>query len=58
MGFFGISSTLIDVHTLPGKLALACFCKQQTEGLRVGCGGMGVWVVGGMGGWREKVRGL
>ncbi len=26
-----ISSTLIDAHTLPG----------QTEGLRVGCGGMG-----------------
>ena len=30
-GFFGISSTLIDVHTLPG----------QTEGLKVGCIGMG-----------------
>ena len=30
-GFFGISSTLIDAHTLPG----------QTEGLKVGCGGMG-----------------
>ena len=29
MGFFGISSTLIDAHTLPG----------QTEGLKVGCGG-------------------
>ena len=29
--FFGISSTLIDAHTLPG----------QTEGLKVGCGGMG-----------------
>ena len=30
-GFFGISSTLIDAHTLPG----------QTEGLKVGCIGMG-----------------
>jgi len=29
--FFGISSTLIDAHTLPG----------QTEGLKVGCIGMG-----------------
>jgi hypothetical protein len=28
-GFFGISSTLIIDHTLPG----------QTEGLKVGCGG-------------------
>jgi hypothetical protein len=27
--FFGIGSTLINAHTLPG----------QTEGLRVGCGG-------------------
>ena len=35
--FFGISSTLIDDHTLPG----------QTEGLKVGCGGMG----GQVGGW-------
>jgi hypothetical protein len=33
-GFFGIGSTLINAHTLPG----------QTEGLRVGCGGMGGWV--------------
>ena len=37
-GIFGISSTLIDAHTLPG----------QTEGLKVGCGGMG-------GGKGEKV---
>ena len=29
MGFFGIGSTLIHAHTLPG----------QTEGLKVGCGG-------------------
>ena len=29
MVFFGISSTLIDAHTLPG----------QTVGLKVGCGG-------------------
>jgi hypothetical protein len=28
-GFFGIGSTLINDHTLPG----------QTEGLKVGCGG-------------------
>ena len=46
MGFFGMGSTLIDAHTLPG----------QTEGLRVGCGGMG----GGVGwlrrdGWFAKV---
>ena len=34
-GFFGTGSTLINSHTLPG----------QTEGLKVGCGGMGVWVV-------------
>ena len=32
MGFFGISSTLIDAHTLPGKLALAC----RRVGLRNG----------------------
>ena len=31
MGFFGMGSTLIDAHTLPG----------QTEGLKVGCIGMG-----------------
>ena len=31
-GFFGINSTLIDAHTLPG----------QTEGLRVGCGWVGM----------------
>jgi hypothetical protein len=31
VGFFGIGSTLIDAHTLPG----------QTEGLKVCCGGMG-----------------
>ena len=46
--FFGISSTLIDAHTLPG----------QTEGLKVGCGGKNKvfikpltlgWAVGGMG---------
>jgi hypothetical protein len=40
-GFFGIGSTLIHAHTLPGKLALARFSVQQTEGLKVGCGGMG-----------------
>ena len=34
--FFGIGSTLIDAHTLPG----------QTEGLRVGCGGIGGWTGG------------
>ena len=42
-----ISSTLIDAHTLPG----------QTEGLKVGCGGMGGWVgCGGMGGWVGWLR--
>jgi hypothetical protein len=50
VGFFGIGSTLIHAHTLHG----------QTEGLKVGCGGMGgrrdgwevceVWVGGRMGG--------
>ena len=40
-GFFGISSTLIDAHTLPG----------QTEGLKFGCGGMGGRRDGRMGGW-------
>ena len=48
-GFFGISSTLIDAHTLPG----------QTEGLKVGCGGMGGWVGlrnGWMGGFRDGRR--
>jgi hypothetical protein len=47
-GFFGISSTLIIDHTLPG----------QTEGLKVGCGGMGGRCVryGWIGGQREKVR--
>jgi len=67
--FFGICSTLIDARTLPGKLALAC-CKQQTEGLKVGCGwvgrGMGLrWSVGkggvkglsSRGEVREKVKG-
>ena len=43
MVFFGISSTLIDAHTLSG----------QTEGLKVGCGGMGGWADGWMGGWAD-----
>ena len=51
MGFvFRISSTLIDTHTLPG----------QTEGLKVGCGGMGGWVGlrnGRMGGFKEWADG-
>ena len=42
-GIFRISSTLIDVHTLPG----------QTEGLKVGCGGMGGRRDGWMGGLRR-----
>ena len=42
MGFFGISSTLIDAHTLPG----------QTEGLK---GGFKEWVAGGMGGWQKLI---
>ena len=41
--FFGISSTLIDAHTLSG----------QTEVLKVGCG----WVGGGMGGFKEWADG-
>ena len=51
-------STLIDVHTLPGKLALARFSVQQTEGLKVGCGEMRGWVSGGMGGWVGGGKGL
>jgi hypothetical protein len=44
--FFGFGSTLIDAHTLPG----------QTEGLKVGCGGMGGWVgCGGMGGLQKLI---
>ena len=58
MGFFGMGSTLIDVHTLPGKLALARFSVQQTEGLKVGCGEMRGWVSGGMGGWVGGGMGL
>ena len=38
-GFFGISSTLIDAHTLPGQKACVCALMQATEGLKVGCGG-------------------
>ena len=49
MGFFGISSTLIDAHTLPGKLALAC----RRVGLRNGW--MGGWVGGGMSGYKGGV---
>jgi hypothetical protein len=41
-GFFGIGSTLINAHTLPG----------QTEGLKVGCGMGGRWD-GCMGGRRN-----
>ena len=40
-GFFGISSTLIDAHTLPGQKACVCALMQATEGLKVGCIGMG-----------------
>ena len=52
-GFFGISSTLIDAHTLPGQKACVCALMQATEGLKVGCG----WVGGGMGGFKEWVGG-
>ena len=41
-GFFGIGSTLIDAHTLPGQKACVCALMRATEGLKVGCGGMGV----------------
>ena len=47
MGFFGMGSTLIDAHTLPGQKACVCALMRATEGLKVGCIGMG----GGMGGW-------
>ena len=33
--FLDYSSTLIAAQTLPGKLALACFSEQQTEGVKV-----------------------
>jgi hypothetical protein len=42
VGFFGIGSTLINAHTLPG----------QTEGVKVGCGMGGRWD-GCMGGRRN-----
>jgi hypothetical protein len=38
----------------PGKLALACFCRQQTEGLK---GGFKEWVDGWMSGFKEWVDG-
>ncbi len=44
MGFFWVLLNTINDHTLPG----------QTEGLKVGCGGMGGWSVGWVGlrnGW-------
>ena len=43
MGFFGMGSTLIDAHTLPG----------QTEGLRVGCGKNKVFIKPLALGWAE-----
>ena len=43
-GFFGIGSTLINSHTLPG----------QTEGLKVGCGGKNkVFIKSLVLGWAE-----
>ena len=39
MVFFGISSTLIDAHTLPGQKACVCALMRATEGLKVGCVG-------------------
>ena len=47
MVFFGIGSASIRSTVITG----------QTEGLRVGCGGMGGWVDGWMGGFREWVDG-
>jgi len=47
--FFGISSTLIDAHTLSGQKACVCALMRATEGLKVGCG----WVDGGMSGWAD-----
>jgi hypothetical protein len=52
VGFFGFGSTLIDAHTLPGKLALAC--KQQTEGLEVGCGKTKGFIKTKSLGWAEE----
>jgi hypothetical protein len=54
--FFGISSTLIDAHTLSGQKACVCALMRATEGLKVGCGGMGGWVGlrnGRMGGFKS-----
>ena len=42
MGFFGFGSTAIRSTVITGKLALARFSVQQTEGLKVGCEGMGL----------------
>ena len=53
MVFFGISSTLIDAHTLSGQKACVCALMRATEGLKVGCG----WVGGGMGGFKEWADG-
>ena len=55
MGFFGMGSTLIDAHTLPGQKACVCALMRATEGLKVGCGGMGGWRDGWMGGRRDGV---
>jgi hypothetical protein len=48
VGFFGISSTLIDTHTFPGKLLLA-------EGWM---GGFKEWVDGWMSGWVDGFSSL
>jgi hypothetical protein len=52
VGFFGFGSTSIRSTVVTG----------QTEGLKVGCGGMGGrkdgWRNGWIGGQREKVRGM
>jgi len=58
-GFFGLSSTLIDAHTLPGQKACVCALMRATEGLKVGCIGMGGWVgCGGMGGLQKLITDL
>jgi hypothetical protein len=53
VGFFGFGSTSIRSIVVTGKLALARFSVQQTEGLRVDGWGLRY---GWIGGQREKVE--
>ena len=57
--FFVFGSTLIDAHTLPGQKACVCALMRATEGLKVGCIGVGGWVgCGGMGGLQKLITDL